>query len=167
MTTNGLECLECQRCMKFAPGRKKPYPCDDGYKPPPFQGLLQMLKALFTPTRWRKLRGRMKPGTYERRKVIIPKPERAGRGKGLSAWQKVKMEAESSPYTLDSTPPRITTAVTLGPDALARNFFPDLEPPTVSLTEEDALRLTIKDQERKLRNMYRSQLKKSPRRHGK
>jgi hypothetical protein len=142
--------------MKVTPGRQKPYLCQDGVKVPRFVGLLLMLKELFTPTRWRKLRGRIKPGTHKRQRVTYPKrPGNLGGKREASPYEKIKRENVPSRYTLDSTPPRIVTAAVLGPNVLARNHFPNvLDVPEINLTEEEALRLTIKDQERKLRRMY-------------
>jgi hypothetical protein len=117
--------------------------------------LLDLLRRLFSKKRWRELRGRIKPGTHKRVKVIY-RPERQKRQKGPSAWQTAKRTTAPSGLEISSESPRIVTSAIYGPNAMARNFFPDvLECPRITLTEKEALRLTIEDQRHKLRKMYR------------
>jgi len=149
------QCLQCQRCLLKKPGRQKGYPCQPKEKAPAFEGLLGLLRRLFSKKRWRELRGRIKPGTHRRVKSGY-KPERRKRQMGSSAWQKAKRETPSCGREIDSESPRIVTAAVYGPNVLARNFFPDvLEAPPVNLSEREALRLTIEDQRRKLLQQFK------------
>jgi len=148
------QCLECQRCLQEKPGRQRRYPCDDGKKWK-FAGLLGMLKRLFSKKKWREMRGRIKPGTHKREKSAY-KPPKNERQTGLSAWRIARMTTKSSGREIDSEPPRVVTTALYGPNAMARNFFPDvLEAPPVTLDEREALRLTIEDQKRKLLNTFK------------
>jgi hypothetical protein len=148
------QCVGCQRCLQRKPGKQKSYPCEEGQRGV-FPSLLDLLKRLFSKKRWRELRGRIKPGTHRREKSGY-KAERVKRQKGSSGWQTAKRTTEPSGLSIDSESPRIVTSAIYGPNAMARNFFPDvLECPRITLTEKDALRLTIEDQRHKLRKMYR------------
>jgi|LakMenEpi13Sep09_1017268.scaffolds.fasta_scaffold09359_1 hypothetical protein len=148
------QCVGCQRCLQRKPGKQKSYPCEEAFRAP-LLSLLELLKKLFSKKRWRELRGRMKPGTHRREKASY-RPERVKRQKGPSAWQTARRTTVPSGYEISSESPRIVTAAIYGPNAMARNFFPDvLESPRIQLTEKEALRLTIEDQRRKLRKMYR------------
>jgi hypothetical protein len=147
------QCVQCQRCLQRKPGRQKGYPCEEGWRPMALS-LLDLLRRLFTKKRWRELRGRIKPGTHKRVKASY-QPERVKRQKGSSAWQTARRTTAPSGYEISSESPRIVTSAIYGPNALARNFFPDvLEAPRITLTEQEALRLTIEDQRHKLRKMY-------------
>jgi hypothetical protein len=155
MELMGEECLGCQRCLSVKGGRQKGYPCQPEEKFPIFQGLLGLLKRLFSKKRWRELRGRIKPGTHRREKSGY-KAERKKRQMGSSGWQIAKRETEGSGREIDSESPRIVTLAVYGPNVLARNFFPDvLEAPPVNLSEREALRLTIEDQRRKLLRQFK------------
>lgn len=148
------QCLQCSRCLSVKPGRQKPYPCYQG-RFPAFQGLVELLKRLFTKKRWRELRGKIKPGTHRREKSAY-QPERKQRQTGSSGWQKARRETKSCGLEIESESPRIVTATLYGPDALARNFFPDvLEAPLVTIDEREALRLTIEDQRNKLLQQFK------------
>ena len=148
------QCIGCQRCLQRKPGKQKGYPCDKGWKGA-LPSLLELLRRLFSKKKWRELRGRIKPGTHKRVKSGYP-AERIKRQAGPSAWQTAKRTTEPSGYEIDSESPRIVTSAIYGPNAMARNFFPDvLECPRINLTEKEALRLTIEDQRHKLRKMYR------------
>ncbi len=75
---------------------------------------------------------------------------------GSSGWQKARREVVPSGREIDSESPRIVTTALYGPNVLARNFFPDvLETPPVTLSEREALRLTIEDQRRKLLQQFK------------
>lgn len=151
----GQECFFCQRCLSQRPGRQKPYPCQPEERLPVFQGLLALLKPLFSKKRWRELRGRIKPGTHKREKSFYTsqQPKRKG---GLSAWQEAKVSTDPCGLEIVSESPRIVTTSIYGPNVLARNHFPDvLEAPPVTLSEREALRLTIEDQRRKLFSTFR------------
>ena len=149
------QCLQCSRCLQVKPGRQKAYPCQEPEKWV-FEGLLGLLKRLFSKKRWRELRGRIKPGTHRREKSSYV-PEKKKRGIGSSGWQKAKRETEGSGREIDSESPRIVTLALHGPNVLARNFFPDvLEAPPVNLSEREALRLTIEDQRRKLLQQFKN-----------
>lgn len=151
----GEECLVCQRCLQVRGGRQKGYPCQEKAKFPVFEGLLGLLSRLFSKKKWRELRGRIKPGTHKREKSGY-KAEKKKRQMGSSGWQKAKRETESSGREIDSESPRIVTTALYGPNVLARNFFPDvLEAPPVTLSEREALRLTIEDQRRKLLQQFK------------
>lgn len=155
MELMGEECLRCSRCLQVRGGRQKGYPCQPKEKFPVFEGLLGLLKRLFSKKRWRELRGRIKPGTHRREKSGY-KPEKRMRQMGSSAWQKAKRETPDCGREIDSESPRIVTTALYGPNVLARNFFPDvLEAPPVTLSEREALRLTIEDQRRKLLQQFK------------
>lgn len=155
MDSIGSECLLCQRCLLQRPGKQKPYPCQPPDRFPVFKGLLGLLKPLFSKKRWRELRGRIKPGTHKREKSNY-QPPRTKRQGGLSAWQEARKDTEPCGLEIASDSPRIVTTAIYGPNVLARNHFPDvLEAPPVTLSEREALRLTIEDQRRKLRRMFR------------
>lgn len=148
------QCLECCRCLQVKSGRQKGYPCQEKQKWV-FEGLLELLKRLFSKKRWRELRGRIKPGTHKREKSSYV-PERKKREMGSSGWQKAKRETQGSGREIDSESPRIVTTALHGPNVLARNFFPDvLEAPPINLSEREALRLTIEDQRRKLLRQFK------------
>ena len=148
------QCLECSRCLLVKPGRQKGYPCQEKEKWV-FQGLLSLLQRLFSKKRWRELRGRIKPGTHRREKSSYV-PERKKRQIGSSGWQIARRETEKSGREIDSESPRIVTTALYGPNVLARNFFPDvLEAPPVTLSEREALRLTIEDQRKKLLRQFK------------
>lgn len=147
-------CLQCSRCLSVKPGRQKSYPCHQGSFPT-FQGLLGLLKRLFTKKRWRELRGRIRPGTHKRYKDEY-RPEKKTRQIGSSGWQMARKETQSCGLEIQSESPRIVTSAIYGPDVLARNFFPDvLEAPLVTIDEREALRLTIEDQRNKLRQQFK------------
>lgn len=153
----GQECIGCQRCLQEKPGRQKGYPCQEAKALTPwkFAGLLDLLKLLFSKKRWRELRGKIRPGTHKRVKSTY-RPERNKRQMGSSGWQKARREVVPSGREIDSESPRIVTTALYGPNVLARNFFPDvLEAPPVTLSEREALRLTIEDQRRKLLQQFR------------
>jgi hypothetical protein len=148
------QCLQCSRCLQVKPGRQKSYPCQEPRRWV-FEGLLGLLKRLFSKKRWRELRGRIKPGTHRRERSSYAL-EKKKRGIGSSGWQKAKRETEWSGREIDSESPRIVTTALHGPNVLARNFFPDvLEAPPITLSERDALRLTIEDQRRKLLRQFK------------
>lgn len=148
------QCIGCQRCLQRKPGKQRGYPCDEGWKGA-LPSLLELLKRLFSKKKWRELRGRIKPGTHKRVKSAY-QAERKRRQKGPSAWQTARRTTAPSGLSIDSESPRIVTSAIYGPNAMARNFFPDvLECPRITLTEKEALRLTIEDQRHKLRKMYR------------
>lgn len=75
-----------------------------------------------------------------------------GGGNIDTPWRKARRSVKPIGETIVSTPPQIVTAITHGPDALARNFFPDvLEAPHIDMSEEEAIELTLNEQRRRMK----------------
>lgn len=154
------QCLSCRECVinaqRHAPCGVSPLPVSP--YPMAYIGLFRLLRQNTPKKIWKKIQRRRGHHSKRNPNEKLHYPEIVPQelfDKQRNPYEHVLhgIYRTDRDETLQTISPRVMTAAVHGPDVLARPFFPQvLSMPEVSLTEEEAIELTKKQQASRLAN---------------